>query len=195
MADEEKKKGPPRHGIGSILFPWRKVKGLNPRNFWRSRLSGQRDVGSSFAFAVSAIKKGRQRTTCPNCGAVGSISLQDAIHHDSGDTTYVLGCDHCEHVEEVEMMLEAVSRTIDELRIGERRFLIASGCAAAFGFLYYFLTGYLFTLFGAMLIAATLLVNALSLRYRVWQYVHRRLYEKKAPVRDWLRHEFSSSST
>jgi len=123
------------------------------------------------------------------------MALLEAIHHDSGDTTYVLGCEQCEHVEEVEMMLTAVSQTIDELRIGERRFLVASACAAAFGFLYFFLTGYLFTLFGAMLIAAMLLLNALSLRYRVWQYVHRRLYEKKAPLRDWLRHEFSSTAT
>ncbi|WP_299592504.1 hypothetical protein [uncultured Tateyamaria sp.] len=93
-------------------------------------------------------------------------------------------------MEEVEMVLAAVTKTIDELRIGERRFLIASAGAVGFGFLYYFVTGYLLTLIGAVLIATMLLFNALHLRYRVWQYVHKRLYENKAPVRDWLRHEF-----
>ena len=55
----------------------------------------------------------------------------------------------------------------------------------------YFMTGYLFTLVGAMLIAAMILTNAIVFRYRVWQIVHRRLYESKAPLGDWLRHEFS----
>ena len=77
------------------------------------------------------------------------------------------------------------------LRIGERRFLIAAACAAGLGFLYYFMTGYLFTLIGAMLIAAMILTNAMVFRYRVWQIVHRRLYQEKAPLGEWLRHEFS----
>jgi hypothetical protein len=177
-----------RVGLGRILFPWRRIKTLDPR----ARIKGQRDVGSSFSFALSAIKKGKNRTTCPSCRATGSMALLNAIHHDSGDSTYHLGCQNCDHAEEIEMQLAAISKTIDNLRIGERRFLIASGCAAAFGFLYYFLTGYLFTLIGAMMIAATLLMNSLLLRYRVWQYVHKRLYEKRAPLMDWLRYEVSS---
>ena len=53
------------------------------------------------------------------------------------------------------------------------------------------MTGYLFTLIGAMLIAAMILTNAMVFRYRVWQIVHRRLYQEKAPLGEWLRHEFS----
>lgn len=188
---EQDGKGKHKSGLGRIFFPWRNIKQLDPR----SRVTGQRDVGSSFSFAVSAIKKGKQRTVCPQCGASGSMALVKAIHHDSGNSTYTLGCQNCEYTEEVEMQLAAIGKKIDELRIGERRFLIAAGCAAAFGFLYFFLTGYLFTLIGAMMIAAALLINSMMLRYRVWQLVHKRLYEKKAPLGDWLRYEFSSQST
>ena len=189
MADDDPHKSG-RFSAGSILFPWRKMKGLAPQNVIRSRIGGQRDVGSSFDFALSALKK-RKSSACPSCGAPKSVSLMEAIHHDSGDATYILGCNHCDYVENVEMKIEAVTKTIDDLRVGERRFLMAAACAAGFGFLYFFLTGYQFTLIGAMLIAATLLMNAMVFRYRVWQYVHRRLYETKAPLGDWLRHEFS----
>lgn len=187
MADHDQRNPRP----GSILFPWRKLKGLNPRSLIRSRINGQRDVGSSFAFAVSALKK-RKGSTCPSCGAQKSVVLLEALPHESGDTTYVLGCNQCDYLENVEMKIAAVTKMIDNLRIGERRFLTAAACAAGFGFLYFFLTGYLFTLIGAMLIATMLLLNAMIFRYRVWQYVHKRLYEKKAPFADWLRHEFSA---
>ena len=40
-------------------------------------------------------------------------------------------------------------------------------------------------------IAAMILTNAMVFRYRVWQIVHRRLYQEKAPLGEWLRHEFS----
>lgn len=173
------------------LLPWQKMKKLDPRSH---RGSGEglskRDVGSSFNFALSALRK-QKSSTCPQCHTPGSVSLLEAIQHESGDLTYVLGCSQCNYVENVEMKLEAVTRTIDSLRIGERRFLVAAAGAAGFGFLYYFMTGYLFTLFGAMLIAAMILTNAIVFRYRVWQLVHRRLYEAKPPLSDWLRYEFS----
>lgn len=190
MGDDNQKKPT----LSSILFPWRKIGGLNPKRVVQSRLGSQKDIGSSLGFAISALKQRRLKSQCPSCGATSSISLQEAIQHDSGDTTYILQCRSCDHVQTIEMELEAITRTIDSLRIGERRFLIASAVAAGFSFLYYFATGYLFTLICLMLIAATLLINSLGLRYRVWQLVHKRLYEEKAPIGDWLKYELSSQT-
>lgn len=183
-----------KYTLSSILFPWRKVGGLKPNRMIQSRLGAQKDIGTSFGFAISALKQRRLKSQCPSCGATSSVSLQEAIQHDSGDTTYILQCNSCDHLQTIEMELEAITKTIDSLRIGERRFLIASAAAACFSFLYYFATGYLFTLICLMLIAVTLLMNSLGLRYRVWQLVHKRLYEKKAPIRDWLKYELSSQT-
>ncbi|MCX8500936.1 MAG: hypothetical protein ORO03_04500 [Alphaproteobacteria bacterium] len=179
-----------RGGRGGFFFPWRRVKGLDPRSVVRSRIGGQKDIGSSYGFALSALRK-RRSSSCPKCGNEQSVSVLEAITGETGGTTYVLGCKNCDYVENVEITLEGVAKTIDSLRIGERRFLIAAALAAAFGFAYYFVTGYLFTLIGAILIAALILLNALTFRYRVWQLVHGRLYEAKPPMGDWLRHEFS----
>jgi len=193
MAKDQDEHKASRGGLGGILLPWRRVKGLNPRSLFRSRIGGQKDIGSSYGFALSALKK-RRSSNCPKCGNDQSVSLLEAITGETGSITYVLGCKDCDYVENVEMTLEGVSRTIDSLRIGERRFLLAAALAAAFGFVYYFVTGYLFTLIGAILIAALILLNALTFRYRVWQLVHKRLYESKAPMGDWLRHEFSDGT-
>jgi len=190
MAEDQGKHQTSKSGLSGFFLPWRRVKALDPRNLVRSRIGGQRDIGSSYAFAISALKK-RKSSSCPKCGNDQGVSLLEAIAGETGSTTYVLGCKSCDYVENVEMTLEGVSRTIDNLRVGERRFLLAAALAAVFGFVYYFMTGYLFTLIGAMLIAAIILLNALTFRYRVWQLVHRRLYETKAPMGDWLRHEFS----
>lgn len=190
MAKEQDEQKASRGALGGFFLPWRQVKGLNPRSVVRSRIGGQKDIGSSYGFALSAMKK-RKSGTCPMCGSDHSVSLLEAIVGETGGTTYVLGCKNCDYVENVEMTLEAVSKTIDSLRVGERRFLIAALLAVAFGFAYYFLTGYLFTLIGAMLIAALILLNAMTFRYRVWQLVHNRVYQTKAPLGAWLRHEFS----
>lgn len=188
--EDDKRSETGRQSTASILFPWRKVKGLNPRRLFQSRISGQRDIGSSFSFALSALKK-RPSSVCPSCHAPSSVKLIEAITNDSGDTTYILGCDHCDYIENLEMKIEAVTKTIDDLRTGERRFLIAAVCAVGFGFAYYFFTGYILTLVGSVFIAAILLINAMTFRYRVWQLVHKRLYQNKAPMREWLKQEFS----
>lgn len=146
-------------------------------------------VGTSFSFALSALKK--KQGGCPKCGAQRSIRTLEAIEHETGDRTYVLGCSNCDHTESVQLRLAEVASQIDQLRIGEHRFLVASACAAAFGFVYYFTTGYLFTLIGALFISATLLTNALHFRYRVWQLVHAKVFSGEAPLKEWLRHEFS----
>lgn len=181
-----------RGGLGGFFFPWRRVKGLDPRSLVRSRIGSQKDIGSSYGFALSALKM-RKSSGCPKCGNDQGVSLLEAFTGDTGSTTYVLGCKSCDYVENVEMSLEAVSKTIDSLRVGERRFLIAAAFAATFGFVYYFVTGYLFTLIGSMLIAALILLNAMTFRYRVWQLVHNRVYQTKAPLGAWLRHEFSDN--
>ena len=188
--DDDRPRKSRRAAIAGVLFPWRKLKDLDPRRRIPKERMSWNDAGSSFSFALSALKK-RRSSTCPACQTPRSVSLLEAVNHEGGDTTYVLGCNNCDYIENIEMKLEAVTATIDSLRIGERRFLIAAACAAGFGFLYYFMTGYLFTLIGAMLIAAMILTNAIIFRYRVWQIVHQRLYEAKAPLGDWLRHELS----
>lgn len=193
MAKDRDEQKASRGALGAFFFPWRQVKGLDPRSVVRSRIGGQKDIGSSYGFALSALKK-RKTSTCPQCGADHSVSLLEAIAGETGSTTYVLGCKSCDYVENVEMTLEGISKSIDDLRVGERRFLLAAALAAVFGFVYYFVTGYLFTLIGAILIATIMLLNALTFRYRVWQLVHKRLYESKAPMGDWLRHEFSDGT-
>lgn len=187
--DEDRPHKSRRAALTGALFPWRKFKNLDPRKRIPKQRLSWRDAGSSFSFALSALK--RRSSTCPECEAPRSLTLLEAVNSAGGDVTYVLGCQHCDYLENVEMKLEAVTKKIDDLRIGERRFLIGAACAAGFGFLYYFMTGYLFTLIGAMLIATMILTNAILFRYRVWQLVHQRLYEDKAPLADWLRHEFS----
>lgn len=188
--DDERPRKSRRAAVAGVLFPWRKLKSLDPRKRIKKHKLSWDEAGTSFSFAISALKK-RRSSACPSCQTPNGVSLLETVNHESGNTTYVLGCGNCDYIENIEMKLEAVTGIIDNLRIGERRFLVAAACAAALGFLYYFVTGYLFTLIGAMLIAAMTLTNAIIFRYRVWQLVHQRLYEAKAPLSDWLRYEFS----
>lgn len=191
MDRDEDQRRPLRSAVRRFLLPFGKLRNIkrfgrhNPE--YRVRL---RDVGSSAGFVLSALKK-RKGSACPLCHAPKGASLVEAVDQQAGGVVYFLGCERCDYVENIEFQLEEVAATIDSLRLGEKRFLLAAAGAVLFGFAYYFATGLIITLIAAMLIATMILTNALVFRYRVWQIVHRRLYEKNAPIRDWLRHEFS----
>jgi hypothetical protein len=158
---------------------------------WSEMKSSFGNAGTSFRFALGALKK--HPPICPKCGEGHTVVLE-AIQHDSGAITYVLGCTTCDYTESIDYKLEEVADQIDQLRVGEKRFLLAAAAAAAFGFVYYFLTSYLFTLIGAMFIAATLLFNALVFRFRVWKIVNGRVgpdQDRRSMLLDWLRQEIS----
>ena len=168
-----------------------RIRRSMPKMPWNRRNTG---IGSSLHFAREAFS--RKKATCPICGA-GRLRVRDDINQSDGQIlTPVLACDTCEHTESITLQLDKIADRIDEFRVGERRFLLAAFGTVGFGLLYYLLTGNIYTLIGVSLISVTLFANALVFRYRVWQITFGRLYEAKgAPLRDWLRYEFSSKSS
>lgn len=148
-------------------------------------------VGSSYNYAQTALR--RRQAPCPNCKS-GRLMVKDAIHHeDTTSSTPLLVCDSCEYSQNISLELENVAERIADLRVGERRFLIAALGSFALGLAYLLVAGNLFTMIGATLIAVLLFANALVFRYRVWQLSFKRLYETRPPFSDWLRYELFSS--
>lgn len=151
------------------------------------------DLGSSWSLARSALR--RSRTSCPSCNT-GFLKVADAIEHDDRTTsTPLLVCNSCDYTQNISVELGNVAERIADLRIGERRFLISALGAFALGVVYLLVSGNLFTMIGATLIAVLLFANALVFRYRVWQLTFKRLYETRPPFSDWLRYELSGSVT
>lgn len=159
-----------------------------PKMPWNQQHTG---LGSSISLARTALR--RSRASCPSC-QTGFLKVADALEHDNRDTTTpLLVCNACDYTQNISVELDNVAGRIADLRIGERRFLIAALGAFVFGILYLLVAGNLFTMIGASLIAVLLFANALVFRYRVWQLTFMRIYEAKPPFLAWLKYELSNS--
>lgn len=166
-----------------------RIRRALPSMPWQRQNTG---IGSSISFARAALR--RKRASCPSC-ETGHLTVRDAIEQDDGSTsTPLLVCDNCGYTQNISFELDDVAGKIADLRLGERRFLMASLGAFAFGLIYLLVAGNLFTMIGATFISILLFVNALVFRYRVWQLTFHRLYETKPPIIEWLRYEMSSNS-
>lgn len=161
---------------------------LRPRMPWQ-RSTG---IGSSWNIATSALN--RTKALCPNCQN-GRLRVSDAYEHDEDDhATPLLVCTSCDFTQNISTELENAAAIISNLRIGERRFLIAALCAFAIGIIYLIVADALATMIGITMISILLFANAIVFRYRAWQVANDKLYQVKAPIGAWLRYEFSKNS-
>lgn len=140
---------------------------------------------------------------CPSCGG-HSLELSregfeaDGPHPLAGDAIFI--CRSCGYEATTETLVEAVPA---ELQDDDRDHRIArirrtAGNLFAFGVIfvvaaasYAAYAGAWLTLAGGVLITSNVWLRAALLRYRAWQMQFRRLYEKKAPIADWIRWELS----
>lgn len=166
----------------------KKFTRMLPKMPWQRQYTG---IGSSISLARSALR--RSRASCPSCDN-GFLKVTNAIEYDDDSTTTsLLVCNACGYTQNITVDLNNVAAKIADLRIGERRFLLAALGAFVIGILYLLVAGNLFTLIGATFIAVLFFTNALVFRYRVWQISHRKLFLKKPPFGEWLRYELSNS--
>ena len=145
---------------------------------------GVREQGRHFTEGLQATSR-----TCPNDGSVMTLTTLFQQDEDgtltNGERAFV--CPTCEATIPVSLIVADIRQNLDLYQKAERDyFLFALAMIAVFGILW-LTTGYLMTLIGGLLFAFLLLLIAMTYRYRYWQAVHNRMFEKTAPIRDWIK--------
>lgn len=143
------------------------------------------------------------RRTCPNDGSLLRIEdvydTADYVQTEDGETLPValhpqrsLVCPACAYTVSIDKIInEAQSDAAYLKRASDQLAMMAFAVCVGFGALG-FLAGNMFTLIGGLLFGTTLFVRALSLRYRHWQAINRRMFETSPPISEWIRSELRS---
>lgn len=141
-----------------------------------------------------------RRRVCPGCGTGRLVRREDAagLQAGAGAATGhpVLACTSpdCGYVAILDREISSPEAHARAQRLRGRAaatFGLALGAAVggtALGL--YLWSGY--TMAGGLAVAAFLAAEGTVLRYRAWQLAYGRLYERRAPVGDWLAWEFGA---
>lgn len=148
-----------------------------------------------------------RRATCPSCGKGRLVRREDAASLQAagapatghpvlacaGPDGAGRGCGHVVILDREVSSPAALAR--GQALFGQARtaFYAAVGVAVAATALGLYLWS-IHTLAGGVLVGAFVGAEAAVLRYRAWQLCHGRLFERRAPVAEWLKWEFGSEA-
>lgn len=146
-----------------------------------------KNVANSAGF-LSSLKKsidsGGHR--CPVCS--GLMTFVAGADRDDGIS--VLACTQCPHVDHLIIEpAEAMERAKRFSGLAMQFLYVGMGLAVIASMIAVFNKSF-FTLTGGVLLGGILWLQSAGFRYRAWQYENMRLYEKKAPIREWIYSEY-----
>ncbi|MBE0599953.1 MAG: hypothetical protein IH568_01420 [Burkholderiaceae bacterium] len=139
------------------------------------------------------------RHLCPQDGAPMDLTMvfpeePDGSIAADAQPYRALVCPECAFTIPISALVEQFQKEAEPLKKAERMFTL-------FGFVILvvfagitLLTGNIITILAALMMAMTLFIKALFYRYRHWQAVTGKLFLDAAPVGEWLRYEFGSST-
>lgn len=141
----------------------------------------------TFRAAVADVL-GPRRAPCPACGKGTLVPSTTSLGARSCDA-----CGASFPLEVLRQTIVADDETIARVAAGSRRealiaFVAADGIAVGSA-IWAIVAGGLPTLIGGTALALLLLAFAATARYRAWQVEHRRLFETRPPIGEWLRAE------
>lgn len=122
---------------------------------------------------------------CPACE--GQMTFQP--REERGDDSAALVCLSCGHTDI--LALDPATALANAHRLNDHSnhlFYIGLGLAVLASLLAVYNRS-LFTFAGGIILGGFLWLQAAGFRYRAWQHENMRLYEKKPPIKDWIKAE------
>lgn len=157
----------------------------------RSPLTGVKEIRDGAAFIGSILRTGERKAACRAC----DNGLMSVVRDQSQGKAITLRCDSCNATVTFDLADAAnylggadngLLQRADELSVAATRVAyVAIGILVASSILA-LVNGAFWTLIGGAIIAASLALQALTLRYRAWQLARRRLFEEQAPIGEWI---------
>lgn len=153
---------------------------------FRSPFRKPKEFGHSTRWVIETIRNAG--ANCPRC-THGRLVLEENGEQRS------LTCTQCEFRAGIEAQITRIASNLDVLQRRE-----AKTFNYAIGFFVAIVTisainHNILTFIGGCILTLVVMMQALAARYRVWQVMNRRLFERRAPFGDWIRAELGRSVT
>lgn len=164
------------------------IKKLTPS----SPLKGVRnkEIGLASGYVRRSIKN-NVRHLCPKCdGNMRPIQQVDQSQREISQV--ILTCEQCEHEEDVTAIIKNAAQSYQALASAEKQYALIALALLIGSTILAIIIGNVFTFLGGCLLTLVLMLYALLMNYKQWQIRNGRLFEAKAPFKDYLR-EFMRS--
>lgn len=155
----------------------------------RSPLTGVKEIRDGAAFIGSILRSGDRKAACRAC----DNGLMSVVRDQSQGKAITLRCDSCNATVTFNLADAAsylgdngLLQKADELSLAATRVAYAAISILVASSILALVNGAFWTLIGGAIIAASLALQALTLRYRAWQLARRRLFEEQAPIGEWI---------
>lgn len=151
---------------------------------FKQQFRNVRDSAGFFASLKSSLDAQGHR--CPECDS----PMVFVARGTDGRSDSALVCSSCDYSEALVIEPQAALEKAERMSRQALQFLYIGMAIAVIASLIALFNRSSLTLLGGVLLGIILWLQAAGFRYRQWQYENMRLFEPKAPIKDWLTAEY-----
>lgn len=144
-----------------------------------------KEIGLTSIYVKRSLKS-NTRHLCPNCG--GNMHPVQQIDPSQNEVSQViLSCEICPYEEDVTAVIKNAATAYQSLASAEKQYALLALAMLIGSSIIAVILGNIFTFVGGCLLTIVLMLYAMLMNYKQWQIRNGRLFETKAPIKDYIR--------